>query len=72
MGIPAISDKLLQIGATKILEEIYEAEFLGRSYGYRPKVGVLDAVKDLSAALRSGRFHYLVEADIYRDGTQKK
>ncbi len=64
LGIPAIADKLLQIGVTKILEQIYEQDFLGCSYGYRPGVGALDAVRDLSAVLRSGRYHYLVEADI--------
>ncbi len=64
LGIPAIADKLLQIGVSKILESIYEQDFLGCSYGYRPGVGALAAVRDLSAALRSGRYHYLVEADI--------
>jgi group II intron reverse transcriptase/maturase len=64
LGIPAIADKLLQIGVSKILEAIYEQDFMGCSYGYRPGVGALDAVRDLSAALRSGRYHYLVEADI--------
>jgi group II intron reverse transcriptase/maturase len=64
LGIPAIADKLLQIGVSKILEAIYEQDFMGCSYGYRPGAGALDAVRDLSAALRSGRYHYLVEADI--------
>ncbi len=64
LGIPAIADKVLQMGVTKILEEIYEQDFLGCSYGYRPNVGALDAVRDLSAELRSGRYHFLVEADI--------
>jgi RNA-directed DNA polymerase len=64
LGIPATADKLLQIGVTKILEAIYEADFLDCSYGYRPGVGALDAIGELSAALRSGRYHYLVEADI--------
>jgi group II intron reverse transcriptase/maturase len=64
LGIPALADKVLQIGVSKILEAIYEQDFLGCSYGYRPGVGALDAVRDLSAALRSGRYHYLVEADI--------
>ncbi|MEJ2331068.1 MAG: reverse transcriptase domain-containing protein, partial [Gammaproteobacteria bacterium] len=64
LGIPAVADKLLQIGVAKILEEIYEQDFLGCSYGYRLGVGALDAVRDLSAALRSGRYHFLVEADI--------
>lgn len=64
LGIPAIADKVLQMGVTKILEEIYEQDFLDCSYGYRPRVGALDAVRDLSATLRSGRYHFLVEADI--------
>ena len=64
LGIPAIADKVLQMGVKKILEEIYEQDFLGCSYGYRPEIGALDAVRDLSAALRSGRYHFLVEADI--------
>ena len=62
--VPAIADKVLQMGVTKILEEIYEEDFLACSYGYRPNVGALDAVRDLSAELRSGRYHFLVEADI--------
>jgi group II intron reverse transcriptase/maturase len=52
------------MGVSKILEEIFEQDFLDCSYGYRPKVGALDAVRDLSAELRSGRYHFLVEADI--------
>jgi len=64
LGIPAIADKLLQVAVTKILEAIHEQDFLGCSYGYRPNIGALDAVRDLSAALKSGRYHYLVEADI--------
>ena len=64
LGLPAIADKLLQIGVSKLLEQIYEQDFLGCSYGYRPGVGALDAVRDLSAVLRSGGYHYLVEADI--------
>ena len=47
-----------------MLEAIYEQDFLYSSYGYRLGVGALDAVRDLSVALRSGRYHYLVEADI--------
>ena len=64
LGIPAIADKVLQMGVTKILEEIYEQDFLPCSYGYRGQVGALDAIRDLSAELRGGRYHALVEADI--------
>jgi group II intron reverse transcriptase/maturase len=64
LGIPAIADKLLQLAVAKILEAIYEQDFLGCSYGYRPQTGAHQAVKDLSKALMFGRYHYLVEADI--------
>jgi RNA-directed DNA polymerase len=64
LGIPATADKLLQLAVAKILEAIYEQDFLGCSYGYRSNTGALKAVKDLTQALMSGRYHYLVEADI--------
>jgi len=64
LGIPVIADKLLQRGVAKILEAIYEQDFLTCSYGYRPRLGALKAVKDLSSELRSGKYHRVVEADI--------
>jgi RNA-directed DNA polymerase len=64
LGIPAIADKLLQTAVAKILGAIYEADFLPCSYGYRPSVGALDAVRELSRALEQGLYHYVVEADI--------
>jgi len=62
LGIPAIADKVLQMAVTKILEAIYEAEFLPCSYGYRPRRGALDAVRDVSRTLRNGEYHCVVEA----------
>ena len=64
LGIPAIADKVLQMAVAKILEAIYEADFLPCSYGYRPRRGALDAVRDLSHTLHHGEYHYVVEADI--------
>jgi group II intron reverse transcriptase/maturase len=64
LGIPAIADKVLQMAVTKILEAIYEAEFLPCSYGYRPRRGALDAVRDVSRTLQQGEYHFVVEADI--------
>jgi RNA-directed DNA polymerase len=64
LGMPAIADKLLQTAVVKILEAIYEQDFLSCSYGYRPGTGAHQAIKDLSAALRTGRYAYVVEADI--------
>ncbi|MCF6204966.1 MAG: group II intron reverse transcriptase/maturase [Methylococcaceae bacterium] len=64
LGIPAMADKLLQLAVAKILEAIYEQDFLSCSYGYRPLTGAHKAVKELSQALKIGRYHYVVEADI--------
>jgi len=64
LGIPAIADKLLQVGVAKILEAIYEQDFLNSSFGYRPQRSVHKAIKELSRALQTGCYHNLVEADI--------
>ena len=64
LGIPVIEDKLLQRAVTRILEAIYEQDFLRSSYGYRPNVGALDAVDKLTIKLQFGRYNFVVEADI--------
>ena len=64
LGIPVIEDKLLQAACARILNAIYEQEFLGCSYGYRPARGAGDAVRDLTFDLQYGRYGYVVEADI--------
>ena len=64
LGIPAIEDKLLQLAVTRILQAIYEQDFLRCSYGYRPNVGALDAVDKLTVKLQFGQYHFVVEADI--------
>jgi len=64
LGIPAVEDKLLQVAATRLLAAIYEQDFLRCSYGYRPGVGALDAVDNLTVKLQFGRYKYVVEADI--------
>ena len=64
LGIPVIEDKLLQLAVTRILEAIYEQDFLRCSYGYRPNIGALDAVDKLTIKLQFGRYNFVVEADI--------
>lgn len=64
LGIPALEDKLVQLAAAKILMAIYEQDFLTCSWGYRPGIGALDAVKDITKTLMTGKFGYIVEADI--------
>ena len=64
LGIPVVEDKLLQLAVTRILEAIYEQDFLRCSYGYRPNKGALDAVDKLTIKLQFGNYNFVVEADI--------
>ncbi len=64
LGIPVLEDKLLQLAVAQILIAIYERDFLPCSYGYRPKRGAHDAIRELTDALYRGRFQFVVEADV--------
>ena len=64
LGIPATEDKLLQLAVKRLLEAIYEQDFLPCSYGYRPRRGGLEAVDQLTVKLQFGGYHHVVEADI--------
>lgn len=64
LGIPVVEDKLLQLAVVEILQAIYEQDFLRCSYGYRPRLGALDAVDKLTIKLQFGRYGRVVEADI--------
>jgi RNA-directed DNA polymerase len=64
LGIPATQDKLLQVAVKRLLEAIYEHDFSRSSFGYRPNLGALDAVDELTIKLQFGRYNFVVEADI--------
>lgn len=64
LGIPATQDKLLQLAVKRLLEAIFEQDFLRCSFGYRPNVGALDAVDKLTVKLQFGKYNFVVEADI--------
>lgn len=64
LGIPAIEDKLVQLAVAKILEAIYEEDFLECSYGYRPNRSPQEAAKRLNNELHYGRYCWVVDADI--------
>ena len=64
LGIPALEDKLLQAEVKRILETIYEQDFLRCSYGYRPNNGAREAVDKLTIKLQFGKHNYVVEANI--------
>lgn len=64
LGIPALEDKLVQAGLTRILNAIYEADFIDDSYGFRPERGCHDALRALSDEVEGQRIHHIVDADI--------
>ena len=64
LGIPVLEDKLVQAGLAKILQAIYEQDFINDSYGFRPKRSCHDALRALSQSVEGEPVHYMVEADI--------
>ena len=64
LGIPALEDKLVGGAMVRILEQVYEQDFIDDSYGFRPGRGCHDALRALSRTVESGRIHWIVEADI--------
>ena len=64
LGIPALEDKLVQVGLVRILEAIYEGDFIDDSYGFRPGRGCHDALRTLSIEVEGGSVHVIVEADV--------
>ncbi len=64
LGIPAYEDKIVQRGMNKILQAIYEQDFLGNSFGFRPGRGQHDALRALDQIIRTQPIQYVVDADI--------
>ncbi|MCR8636977.1 reverse transcriptase domain-containing protein, partial [Paenibacillus radicis (ex Xue et al. 2023)] len=64
LGIPAHEDKIVQKGMSKILNAIYEQDFLDCSYGFRPKRGQHMALQALDKILMKEPVQYVVDADI--------
>ena len=63
LGIPALEDKVLQQAVRMILEPIYEADFLGFSYGFRPNRSQHGALDALYVAL-GGKTNWVLDVDI--------
>jgi group II intron reverse transcriptase/maturase len=64
LGIPSFEDKLVQAGLVRILEQVYEQDFIDDSYGFRPKRSCHDALKSLSETVENKPVNHIVEADI--------
>src|ERR1700726_2905935 len=64
LAVPAIEDKLVQQAVVTILNQIYEEDFLGFSYGFRPGRSQHQALDALSYALLKKKVNYVLDADI--------
>ncbi len=64
LGIPAYEDKLVQAALAKIMNAVYENDFLECSFGFRPNRGCHDALKVLDKILNKQEINYVVDADI--------
>jgi len=64
LGVAALEDKIVQQAVVAILNQIYEEDFLGFSYGFRPGRSQHDALDALSYALLKKKVNYIVDADI--------
>ena len=64
LGIAALEDKIVQGAVVEILNAIYEEDFLGFSYGFRPERGAHDALDALSVALQLEKVGWVLDADI--------
>jgi group II intron reverse transcriptase/maturase len=64
LGVAAVEDKIVQYAVATILNQIYEEDFLGFSYGFRPGRSQHDALDALSYALLKKKVNYILDADI--------
>ena len=64
LGIAALEDKIVQAAVVVILTPIYEAEFLGFSYGFRPGRGQHDALDALAYGIQTRKVNWILDADI--------
>src|SRR5712671_1914217 len=65
LGIPTIRDRVAQTAAKLMLEPIFEADFEESAYGYRPRRGAVDAVKEVHRLICRGHTD-VVDADLSR------
>ena len=63
LGVTALEDKLLQRALVEVLNAVYEQDFVGFSYGFRPGRSPHDALDALVVGLRRKRVNWVLDAD---------
>jgi group II intron reverse transcriptase/maturase len=64
LGVPALEDKLVQRATVEVLNAIYETDFLGFSYGFRPKRNQHKALDALYCELYERRVNWVLDLDV--------
>jgi RNA-directed DNA polymerase len=66
LGVAALEDKIVQRAVVEVLNAVYEADFLGFSYGFRPGRGPHDALDALVVGIERKKVNWVLDAD-FRD-----
>ncbi len=64
LGVPALEDKLVQLATVEVLNAIYEQDFLGFSYGFRPGKSAHNALDAVSVGVEQRKVNWILDADI--------
>src|SRR5207248_1528810 len=64
LAIAALEDKIVQRATAVVLNAIYEEDFVGFSYGFRPGRGAHDAMAALAVGIERRRVNLIIDADI--------
>src|SRR6201997_3529452 len=64
LAVAALEDKIVQRATVAVLNCIYEEEFLGFSYGFRPKRGQHDALDALAVGITDKKVNFILDADV--------
>ena len=64
LGIAALEDKIVQRALVEVLNAIYETDFLGFSYGFRPARSPHDALDALATGIKQKKVNWVLDADI--------
>jgi RNA-directed DNA polymerase len=64
LGVAALEDKILQRAVVEVLNAVYEQDFVGFSYGFRPGRSPHDALDALVVGIERRRVNYVLDADI--------
>lgn len=64
LAVAALEDKIVQRAVVEVLNAIYEGDFLGFSYGFRPGRGAHQALDALACGLRRKKMNFVFDADV--------